>query len=77
MKCDQCDNTEKFYVPVIGYEIRSYNKSGIVGNTKLFTELDTERTLKCGNCEAEWDNWEEVGKSNESKSNYWFNHRHK
>ncbi len=62
MRCDKCDNTDKFYVPVVGYEIRSYTATGRLSDTKLFTEQDTERTIKCGNCEAEWDNLEEVGK---------------
>ena len=62
MKCNQCGNSQKFYVPVTGYLIYTYNEDGTSNVSREYPELDTERTIKCGNCEAEWDNLEEVGK---------------
>lgn len=60
MKCNKCGNLQKFYVPVTGYLIYTYDENRTLDINREYPEIDTERTIKCGNCEAEWDNLEEV-----------------
>ena len=61
MKCNKCGNSEKFFVPVTGYLIYTYDDEGNLDVNKEYSELDSERTIKCANCEAEWDNLDDVG----------------
>lgn len=52
MKCLECGNTEKFYEPIIGYQVLTYNDGELYDVKVDNLERDSERVIFCAKCEG-------------------------
>ena len=53
MKCLACGNTEKFFIPIIGYQTDIYKDNQLENSTYAHTERDLDRDIQCAFCEGQ------------------------
>jgi hypothetical protein len=52
MKCEECNNTSKFYAPIVGYQIEFYDNGQLIDTKHAHIEDDTDRAVLCAFCDG-------------------------